>query len=322
MNRADITKELRDIKKNNRLKLSDLIDYSLINGELTLTINYPCVNMQNNENAFEGWAVVLKSAFGNRITKVILDVNANSEIDIKNGHCARFLWRAHNFSEIFDWFEIGNCKNEVNKFVKSISKNILLNIPSEDRKPVVNSKGERFIEYLFADRCRPFYDELKNLIDADEIFNQVPVGLFQNVISNYTKIFTGGASAIDLIGYKGQDILHLIELKIGDNNKLGIISEFLFYAFIMHNLFVSKDFEYPKKSFPKSFVKYSQLYENRPVGKINGYLLCQNYHPLLDKKEIKLLNSGLSKFNIELSRIKYDYNDDINNPVISNLKII
>lgn len=308
MNRADIAKDLRKIKNNNNLKLSKLIDYSLNNGELILTINYPCENMQNNENAFEGWAVVLKSAFGNRITKVILDVSPNAVIDIKNGHCARFLWRAHNFSMMFNWFEIGNCKNEVNNFVNSMLSNVFLNLPSEDRKPVVNSKGERFVEYLFADRSRPFYHELKNLIGADEIINQVPVGLFQNVISDHTKIFTGGASAIDLIGYKGQDTLHLIELKIGDNNKLGIISEFLFYAFIIHNLFISKNFKYPNSSFPQSFYNYYQIYINGHVNKINGYLLCENYHPLLDEDAILLLKSGLLKFNIDVNRILYKLN--------------
>lgn len=276
--------------------------------------------MQNNENAFEGWAVVLKSAFGSKITKVILDVSPNAVIDIKNGHCARFLWRAHNFSMMFNWFEIGNCKNEVNNFVESISEKVFLNIPSEDRSPFVNSKGERFVEYLFADRNRPFYHDLKKLIDADEIINQVPVGLFRGVISDSTKIFTGGASAIDLIGFKGQDTLHLIELKTGDNYKLGIISEFLFYAFIMHNLLIKNKFFYSVIQFPESFSTYLQLYKNRKIERINGYLLCEKYHPLVDDNAIILLNTGLSKFNINLNRLEYEYNCDVNNPVISNLK--
>lgn len=321
MNRDEITKELR-IKRNNRIKLSELIDYLLINNVLTLTIKHPCENMQSNENAFEGWAVVLKSAFGDNIRKVILNVSPNIVIDYNNGHYTRFLWRAYNFSNIFDWFEIGNCKNDVYNFVSSKLNNVFLNIPSDDRKPVVKSKGERFVEYLFVDRNRLFYDDLKNLIDADEIINQVPVGLFQDFVSNNTKIFTGGASAIDLIGYKELDILHLIELKVGNNNKLGVISEFLFYAFIMHNLFISRGFQYPDVQWPKSFNKYYNLYKIGNINKIKGFLLCENYHPLLDDKAIELLNSGLSKFNIDLSRLIYEYNHDINNPVISNLRKI
>lgn len=320
MNRVDITKELRIIKKNNRIKLSELIDYSLINNILTLTIKRPCENMQSNENAFEGWAVVLKSAFGNSIEKVVLDVCSNTVIDLDSGHHTRFLWRAHNFSKIYEWFEIGNCKYDVDNFVKGKLSNVFINVPNKNRMPVVNSTGERYIEYLFVDSNRPFYKDLKNLIDADEIFNQIPVGLFQDVISNKTKIFTGGSSAIDLVGYKGLNILHLIELKIGNNNKLGVISEFLFYAFIMHSLFISRSFEYPDVHFPKSFSNYYSLYKNGHIKEMKGFLLCEKYHPLLDEEAIKLLNLGLTKFNIELSRLTYEYNKDINNPIISNLK--
>jgi len=320
MNRDEITKELRSIKKNNRIKLSELIDYSLINNVLTLTINRPCENMQSNENAFEGWAVVLKSAFGNSISKVILDVSSNALINSNNGHYTRFLWRAHNFSKIFEWFAIGNCKNDVDNFVNSKLINVFINVPNKNRMPVVNSTGERFVEYLFVDCNRSFYKGLKNLIDADEIFNQIPVGLFRNFISNNTKIFTGGASAIDLVGYKGLNTLHLIELKIGKNNKLGVISEFLFYAFILHNLFISRSFEYPDVQFPKSFSNYYSLYKNGHIKEMKGFLLCENYHPLLDKEAIKLLNLGLTKFNIDLSRIIYKYNEDVNNPLISNLE--
>lgn len=323
MDKKDIAKELRKIKPNNNIRLPKSINFNLIDEILIISIENLNKNMQSDDNTFEGWALVLKSAFGNRINKVILDISSSADIDFEDGHCTRFLWRAHNFSRIFDWFEIGNCKDEVKNFVDSKLINVFLNIPKEDRNPVDNSDGERFVEYLFIDPNKSFGEDLRKLIDADQILNQIPVGLFQN---DKKKIFPGKSSAIDLLGFKATDTLHLIELKIKDNNKVGIISEFLFYAFIMHNLFIKKDsqleenFQYPNVQFPPSFIKYYELYKKGNVNRIDGYLLCEKYHPLVDYNAIILLNTGLSKFNINLNRLEYEYNYDVNNPVISNLK--
>lgn len=323
MDNKEIAKELRCIKNNNSIRLSSLIVYKLVNDVLTLIIEHPCENMQTNQNAFEGWAVVLKSAFGNRIKKVILDVNRSNIIKPDNAHYSRFLWRAYNFSNIFDWFEIGNCKNDVDNFVSLKLKNVYLNIPSGDRNPVENSTGERFVEYLFVDNKRPYYDQLRKLIGSDEILNQIPVGLFQNNITNDNRIFTAGASAIDLVGFKYSNTLQVIELKISDNNKLGVISEILFYSFIMHNLFISNNFKYSQDiQIPNSFSNYFKTYNKGSINKIDSYLLCEGYHPLLDSSAIDLLNSGLSNFSIKLRKLKYKYHNDINNPEIRNLEII
>lgn len=321
MKKEEIAKKLRNSKLNSGIKLPKEIDFSISNKVLNITIKNPCKNMQTDDSAFEGWAVALKSTFGDEVKKIVLNLSLNANININKKHYSRFLWRAYNFSNIFDWFEIGNCKNDVDYFIANELRNVFVNKPSKDRGPVVNSEEERFIEYLFVDSNRSFYGDLRKLINADEILNQVPVGIFQDEISDNKMIFPGRASAIDLIGLKGTDTLHLIELKF-NNYKVGIISEFLFYAFIMHNLFINKKFQYHDVQFPSSFDKYFGLYNNGNISRIDGYLLCDKYHPLIDVNEINLLNLGLSKFNISLNRIIYEYNKDINNPVISNLKII
>ena len=48
------------------------------------------------------------------------------------------------------------------------------------------------------------------------------------------QIFTGGKSAIDLIGIR-DDTLVLFELKKSGNRKVGAVSELLFYASVMRD---------------------------------------------------------------------------------------
>lgn len=318
MKNKEIQSEIRERKQNNNIKLSKLIDYELSNKVLTLTLNHPCSNMQSNEAAFEGWSIVLKSIFGSEIEQVFLNIDKRVEISKNSFHYNRLLWRIHNFSKMFDWFEMGNCKEAVTDFMTQRFVEPVMNVPSRNRGPVMKSEGERLVESLFINQNEPYYSELKTLIGADYILNQVPVGLFQSNVKNDNKIFTGGSSAIDLLGFKGEDTIHLIELKTENNIKLGVLSEFLFYAFIMQGLFISKDINYSKAEFPDSFSQYASLLRRGTVDKVSGHLLCENYHPLLSNEVIALLNLGLSKFNISLDRLKYSY--DKSKQVISNLK--
>jgi len=303
----EIQVEIRERKQNNNIKLSKLIDYELSNKILTLTLNHPCNNMQSNEVAFEGWSIVLKSIFGSEIEQVFLNINTEIEISKGSFHYNRLLWRIHNFSKMFTWFKMGNCKKDVTDFMTQKFVEPVMNVPSRNRGPIIKSEGERLVESLFINKNEPYYSELKTLIDADYILNQVPVGLFQSNVKNDNKIFTGGSSAIDLLGFKGEETIHLIELKTENNIKLGVISEFLFYAFIVHGLFISRDINYPKVEFPDSFDHYANLLRSGSVNRISGHLLCENYHPLLDNEVVSQLNLGLNKFNITIDRLKYKY---------------
>lgn len=318
MKNKEIQLEIRKRKQNNNIKLSKLIDYELSNKVLTLNLNHPCSNMQSNEAAFEGWSIVLKSIFGSEIEQVVLNINTEIEVSKSRFHYNRLLWRIHNFAKMFSWFAMGNCKEAVADFMIYTFFEPVMNVPSRNRGPVVKSEGERLVESLFINQNKPYYSELKTLVDADFILNQIPVGLFQSDVKNDNKIFSGGSSAIDLLGFKDEDTIHLIELKMDTNIKLGVISEFLFYAFIMHGLFISKDINYSKADFPDSFSQYARLLRSGTVDKISGHLFCENYHPLLDSEVIELLNLGLSKFNISLDRLKYSY--DKEQQVMSNLQ--
>ena len=63
---------------------------------------------------------------------------------------------------------------------------------------------------------------------------QWSVGLFDGKVAKGHEIFTRGKSAIDLIGIRG-DTLVLFELKKSGNEKVGAVSELLFYAGVMRD---------------------------------------------------------------------------------------
>lgn len=317
MDNDEIELELRRLKSNNHLKLTSRMDYTIVGKVLTLTLNYPYSNMQSNEAAFEAWAIVLKSAFGDDINKVSLDFGHFASDPKKIGHFHRLLWRIYNFDQMFDWFEMGNVEQAVTDFVNHDFQQVRINKPSVNRGVVTGSNGERKVESLFVDKTKPYFAQLCKLINADFLVNQIPVGLFKGEVITDNHIFTHGASAIDIVGFEDKSTLHLIELKKGDNDDLGIISEFLLYAFIMRGVFMHNTITYPDLDFPTDFRDYAEIIRNRSVKLIKGHLLYEKIHPLIDHDAIDLLNKGLEP-TMSVDRIAYDY-DEINE-TISNLR--
>jgi len=313
-----ILSKLKEKANNQNIKLTSLMGYDLTGKTLTLTIKDPCANMQTNESAFEAWAIVIKSAFGDDIERVVLNIESQYTIPKDNGHYHRLLWRIFNFSEMFDWFVIGNCKTEVSFFENEKFKKVLINKPSRNRIEEVDisfltteekdiREGERYVESLFADPSQPYNKELSKLIGSTVLLNQIPVGLFQGEVKIGNEILTRGASAIDLVGFEGDKILHLIELKKGMNYSLGILSEFLLYTYIMHGVFFTKTITYPDYNFPSHFEKYKDYIQQGSIQQIKGHLLFEKIHPLIDKESIQLLNEGLKHFNTSIDRIIYTY---------------
>ncbi len=305
MNNDEILKVLKEKYNCQSARLPRDIDFQLEQRKLYITIKRPDANMQSNEAAFEAWTLAIKAAFKDSIEEVILFVDPEFQCETQNYHYNRFLWRANNFREIFDWFSIGsNLEENVDRFMLEKFHDVRINQPSEERKPVINSEGERFIEYLFASKYKA---ALRGKLHYDDIKNQIPVGLFTGKVSKNNAIFSGGGSAIDLLGYKAPDTLHLIELKKGDKYGLGIISEFLFYAFVLYNLCVRNP---PVINFDGEIkVASYKFLKDHKYKEIKGYLLVEKSHPLLDNDVLKLLSQGLSRFNMDINRIVYEYDE-------------
>lgn len=303
MDKKQLETILKQTSNNKSVRLPAFIDMALEAGRLTMTVNDPVGNMQTDSAAFEAWALALKANIDG-IKNVVLDVNGIPPEGSKSSlHSNRLLWRASNFESLFDWFQIGNFKPETtalqNRFVKA--DRILINQPGGTRTRPQKSTGEVYVEWLFAN-TNAYKRELQNATGCDFLVNQFPVGIFENTVSDADKIFNGNKSAIDLVGLEGRDIVHLFELKTGANRRMGILSEFLFYAFVLHNLFQLQTFFFESPLKQMDFLKFNGLV----ASQIKGHLLAEKFHPLLSKKVMDLLNQGLEPMRISLDAVSYE----------------
>lgn len=117
---------------------------------------------------------------------------------------------------------------------------------------------------------------------------QLPVGLFDRVVSKKTAIFPGGSSAIDLWGVDAKKRAWIFELKAKGNTTLGIISELLLYANLIREAISP---QIPHLNFsPEVPQEYSLL--SQCTGVVACFLTEGPSHPLLTTKVLALLNTG------------------------------
>jgi hypothetical protein len=123
---------------------------------------------------------------------------------------------------------------------------------------------------------------------------QWPVGLFDRKVAKEHGIFTGGKSAIDLVGIRN-DTLVLFELKKAGNRKVGAVSELLFYASVMRDAIgASAMFRFESKGKtencaigPKDILQCS---------KICAVLLAPKFHPLISEPRMfEVLNAAMKR---------------------------
>ena len=265
-------------------------------------------NMQENRSAFEAWALLGKSK-GYSNVKLEIEENINYEKIEKRGHFNRFLYRVKCFNEIIKWFEISEKLNGyVKNFEEELEKNTLFyNVPNdvEVESKGLNSKGkptESAIECEFANNV-----DLTNKIlgiKVKKYYQQMPVGLFKEKISNNTRLFTGGKSAIDFWGISG-NTLNIIELKVGNNKKLGVISEIFFYTCIMRDFHIKDNF-----AKPSNYKKVGRGFDKiKNIKKVNGIILTEEKHTRIDEvyNELResLKNEKTISFEKDIKEYKY-----------------
>lgn len=284
-------------------------------------------NMQDNAACFEGWAVALKAK--SKDLKIILKVESDlHEFKIEedgtvkeNGHYGRFLYRALRFSEQYEsWFSLEESLDRVvTNFKKNYLKNDVLcnNVPGT--KAGKNGKIECYIEALMAKTGKEaFLNSLKkaknekDINPEQQVYRQLPVGLFSGSVDDNRKVFTGGASAIDLWTLK-DDALQVVELK-ADNKMVGIITEIFFYSNYMYDLLINEKFRSTKPNFNNGDSNnrgYDTLYIkaiNKEIKKIEGFMLANEYHPLITPDVLDVLNAGSKNDEIQYFRAEYNFN--------------
>lgn len=305
MNKKELSKRLQVSR------LPEHIDiYTDTNNEhLTIKLGKAaiCDNMQNDAAAFEGWGLCILSRLDS-IKRVVVDWDEPSD---KNGHYRRFLYRLHKMMQYFgDIFTIEQSKRQsLDLFVKEYynSNNLVLNYPKSKATKASNIKSkdsEAYIEARFLED--KIFDHFLDVADR-----QLPVGVFKGNISKEASMFTYGHSAIDLWGIK-DDALYIFELKKSTNKKVGIISEALFYLWVMSDT-INKKFKYEIIGSIPQYRNFNRLYsaiEEERISKIKSMLLIEDLHPLISKETLYLINSRLNRDNLEMSTQYYKYEND------------
>lgn len=272
-------------------------------------------NMQETGNAFEAWAIIARICSDSKLD-VVLDVNNIENIkcnDYKgNGHWCRFLYRVLKFREQYEWFKLSkNLDGEVTKFRKYLyddnKRELTTTAPTKEAENTESTDDENAVE---AELAKP--GELRKVlgkihdIGKEEVYRQLPVGLFKGKKCNENAIFTHRRSAIDLWSLNGDEI-NVVELKTG-NTMLGIITEIFFYANFINDL-IQGNFALINPG-NENIRGYATLYnEIAGIKKINGIMVADKFHSKIEKNISEIictLNKNNSK-EIEYYVAKYRY---------------
>ena len=155
--------------------------------------------MQEDEAAFESWAIALKYYLKEHIDTITIDW----ERDFTNGeggilHYHRFVYRLAKFVQTYFWARSA-------KPIPAIPIMLYCNIGRTEAADITKHSpdSEGWLE------CKYVMD---HSVEYDVIDHQFPVGIFHDKVSRTTHYTTGGKSAIDIWAIKN-DCLSVFELK-------------------------------------------------------------------------------------------------------------
>ena len=316
------------------------------------------LNMQTDPAAFEAWALILKT-YG-LAEKLLLSVEKTEfpppDLLLQApscdgfGHYFRFLYRVMQFRRQFgDWFCIDAADTALQNAVERFSALIYAghpgfcgNRPARDAaqaQPADGAGREKNIEQRFAGvRGEPgpwegvLLEAVKKALGAASVpmtglHAQLPVGLFRNLgstvlhsIQAQNRVFTGSSSAIDLWGIAGDELV-LFELKQGNRSKAGIVTELMFYANYLRDLFVADNSWTPAPHVKRSDWAqrgdrgYHELFvsptQPRTFRLVRAFMLADRYHPLLDTPGYSVLSlMNQNSASVRYGRLIYSQGGD------------
>jgi hypothetical protein len=251
-------------------------------------------NMQTDEAAFEAWCLALRRAGARRIT---LSVRGALGPD---GHANRFRHRVARFCALFpDWFGLAP------ELAVSIADMIppatvpggaarwVLNVASKPRNDggpgrLALNASEHDLELAIMSSPR-----FREAFGLRYVGRQLPVGVFDGVVTTKKTVFTARKSAIDLWGLaRDSDRLVLFELKNDRNVKAGALSELFFYATLMRAVQTGtvRFDDHPRHTGPG--------YRDIPkTSGVDAFILAPRPHPVLagdDFSVISTLNAAFA----------------------------
>ncbi|HNX13818.1 MAG TPA: hypothetical protein PK854_12260 [Oscillospiraceae bacterium] len=262
-------------------------------------------NMQTDDAAFEGWALLFHSI---EKKKILLDIDrAPSKND---NHYNRFLYRVMKFNKQFpDWFKISSqLRKGVNEFEAIISSETSgkfeNNDPGDESK--LTDKGERGIESklstVYGTKLLKELAATKGIdLGKNQIYRQLPVGLFKGEKRGNSYFFPGKGADIDLWTFNG-DAIYIFELKYS-NRKVGLLSELYFYANYMHDMYAGGNSHFIRRTANNNSLRGYDKISNASIKQIYAIALVDEFHPNLDDQKCKIFKL----LNQNESLIKYDY---------------
>lgn len=227
-----------------RLSLPRNVDFFGDLNEVTITLPAAATiaNLQTDAAAFEAWSLALRVWCGVARVRLCWAIpekltNEKGQFTTEGCHYQRFLYRLYHFAEFFPWFSYGTSDGLAGAKALEPAQ-LLLNVPGKridaseytlGQKPGGKRSAEHELEISLLTT-----GDLKNEFHLDKCGRQFPVGLFIGEVAAGNRVFTGGKSAIDLIGIRGRTLV-LFELKAHGNIPAGILSELIFYACVMRD---------------------------------------------------------------------------------------
>lgn len=289
-------------------------------------------NMQKDSACFEGWAIILKTYVidkypkkYNRVKLCCPNIKLPSETDDGRYHFKRFLYRVIRFDEQYDWFSIDEKLDDIlTSFKLLLQKHLVNNYPQSKAKGFnkEDKLDERYIECILSKKAtqnngkslNTYFNKIGVPNEYLIIDHQLPVGLFKDEISEATKVFTGGKSALDLWGFSNSkpNDFYVFELKY-NNKMIGTITEAFFYANYMHDLLDKNGAFTLSDNGKDNFRNYSTIYslKDKDINRIHAVMLLDkgSMHPSITPELLAVLNQGNQKA-IEYSLAEYEFDEE------------
>ena len=317
MNKNEILKSIKE--KVYYAELPSKMDVIINDNTLFITMDAEGVlqNMQNDASAFEGWIFCLKTFFD--IKTVVIDWEdpafslEDKVIRTQQKHYNRFLLRVVWFVDNYSWAAVAESrKTEIMGFKHRFSV-LTLNFPLQKSKDKsAKSETDQKLKYE-AMLETAIYQYLSKTGFSN---HQLPMGLFDGLVSLATAITPGGASQADLWKIE-KDEFCVYELKDcinTDNTHIGIITELMFYANVLYRLTITQEIQYPSDAYKYRTIKRNDasrgfehildaVYQHS-IAHVKAVLLTDRLHPLIEyKKELLLNDMGQSKADIRYEHL-------------------
>ena len=251
-------KEIKEIIGSN---LPSGLGFSFSDDTLEIVLNSKSVfgNMQDDSSAFEGWILCIKSELENKGYQV-------KKVNIK----------------FCDSFQMGDSPKEKQFCYRlfKCSRNYGWKIP-EDAMIMANVEVAQNAEA----RLERIYIEAQKK-KGTVINQQLPIGLFKDKVADVNRLTL--TSFLDMWEIE-EGTMRIYELKAKGNNKIGIISELLYYTNMMSDILNGR-FSFEPNS--KDYRGVETL--KKSIGKIKhleGVFLTDTLHPLIFENKKKLADT-------------------------------